>query len=158
MRRWLDHLLSGLAFFTELSTKLSDVSSVSLGLSCLKLPALGSLVAPDPAVAALSIEVLVGTAFTGTTPSSGLTVLALTFTAISALALSSLATVLTSSSTPSWASLVPALTPSAAWLAADVASRPRIHRAYVHRSGSGDKVLLGSIDAGDLVLYLVVAA
>ena len=156
--RWLYHLLSGLVISPELSAKLTDVSPVSLGLSCLKLPALGSLVAPDPAVAALPIEVLMGTALTGTTPSSGFTVLALTFTAIFAFAFSSLATVFASSSTPSWASLVPALTPSVAWFAADVASRPRIHRAYVHRSGSGDKVLLGSIDAGDIVLYLVVVS
>ena len=110
LRRWLDHLLSGLVLFA----KLSDVSSVSLGLRRLKLPALGSLMAPDPAVAALAVEVLIGVALTSTTPSSGLTVLALTFTAIFAFALSSLATVLTSSSTPSWASLVPALTPSVA--------------------------------------------
>ena len=141
-----------------LVTKLSDVSSVSFGASSLQLPALCPLVAPDPAVAALTFEVVVGAALPGTTPSSGFTVLALTFTAIFAFAFSSLATVFASSSTPSWASLVPALTPSVAWLAADVASRPRIHRAYVHRSGSGDKVLLGSIDAGDLVLYLIVAA
>ena len=111
---WLYHLLSGLVIFTELSAKLSDVSPVSLGLSCLKLPALGSLVAPDPAVAALSIEVLLGIALTSATPSSGFTVLAFTLSAIFAFALSSLATVLTSSSTPSWASLVPALTPSVA--------------------------------------------
>ena len=154
LRKWLDHLLSGLVLFA----KLSDVSSVSLGLSRLKLPALGSLVAPDPAVAALSIEVLVGTAFTGTTPSSGLTVLAITFAAIFAFAFSPFATVFTSSSTPSWASLVPALTSGVAWSAANVASRPRIHRAYVHRSWSGDKVLLGPVDTGDLVFDLIIAA
>ena len=87
LRRWLDRLLSRLV----LVAKLSDVSSVSLGASRLQLPALGSLVAPDPAVAALSNEVLVGTAFPGTTPSSGITVLALTFTAIFAFTFSSLA-------------------------------------------------------------------
>ena len=134
-----------------------DVSSVSLGTSRLQLPALGPLVAPDPAVAALSVEVLVGTAFPGTTPSSGLAVLALTFTTIFTFALSSLATVLTSSSRPSWASLVPAVTPSVAWSAANVASRPRIYRAHVHRRWSGDKVFLGPIDAGDIVLDLIIA-
>ena len=158
LRRWLDHLLSGLVLFAKLSAKLSDMPSVSLGLGCLKLPALGSLMAPDPAVAALAVEVLMGSALTSTTPSSGLTVLALTFTAIFAFTFSSLATVCASSSTPSWASLVPARTPGVAWFAADVASRPRIHRAYVHRSGPGEKVLPGSVNAGVLVLYLVVAA
>ena len=110
LRRRLDRLLGRLL----LIDKLPDVSSVSLGASRLKLPALGSLMAPDPAVAALAVEVLMGVALTSTTPSSSLTVLALTFTAIFAFALSSLATVLTSSSTPSWAALVPALTPSVA--------------------------------------------
>ena len=154
MRRWLDRLLSWLV----LVAKLSDVSSVSLGLGRLKLPALGSFVAPDPAIAALAIEVLTGTASAGTTPSSGLTVLALTFTAIFAFTFSSLATVFTSSSTPSWASLIQALTPSVAWFAADVASRPRIHRAYVHRSWSGYKVFLGPVYTGDLVFDLIIAA
>ena len=158
LRGWLHHLLSGLVLFAKLSAKLSDASSVSLGLGRLKLPALGSLVAPGPAVAALAIEVLMGTAPAGTTPSSGLTVLALTFTAIFAFTFSSLATVFVSSSTPSWASLVPALTSSAAWSAANVASRPRIHRAYVHRRWSGEKVFLGPIDTGDLVFDLIVAA
>ena len=142
-----------------LVAKPSDVPPVSLGAGGLQFPALGPFVAPDSAVAAFAVEISVGATLRGVgpgTPSSGLTVLALAFAAILTFALS-LATVF-AFTTPSWASLVPTLTPSVAWFAADVASRPRIHRAYVHRSGSGDKVLLGSVNAGIIVLYLVVTA